>query len=241
MNLRAVIIDDQQHFIDMLIDLCKAANLQVEVVATANNATDGFLCIRKNEPDIVFLDVEMPGKSGLDLAKEIGNKNFDIIFTTSHDKYAVQAFKTDAIDYLLKPIDASELTKAIDRIITKRNEKILQTKVNSSENKKITVSTLDGVLFVEVNKLLRLEADNAYTTLHLDDATKVVASKSLKDFEDRLINSGFIRIHKSHLINVAFIKKFYKGDNAYLVMQDESIIPVSKTGRELLQNHAAIL
>lgn len=96
-------------------------------------------------------------------------------------------------------------------------------------------------MFIEINKLIHLEADNVYTTLYLDDGSKIVASKSLKDFEDRLNNSGFIRIHKSHLINVAFIKKFYKGDSAYLVMQDDSVIPVSKTGRKFLQNHIDIL
>lgn len=241
MQLKSIIIDDQQDFIDLLTETIKSAALPLVVIATANNANDGFLSIRKLQPDVVFLDVEMPGKSGLELAKELTDRNFDIIFTTSHDKYAVQAFKTDAVDYLLKPVDAVELSKATDRIINKRKEKVLLSKVTSTENKKITVSTLDGVLFVEVNKLMHLEADNVYTTLHLDDATKIVASKPLKDFEDRLVNLGFIRIHKSHLINVGFIKKFYKGENAYIVMTDDSIIPVSKTGRELLQNHSDIL
>lgn len=241
MNLKAIIIDDQQHFVDLLIEVIKNAQLPITVIASANNANDGFLEIRKTHPDIVFLDVEMPGKSGLELAKELTDRTFEIIFTTSHDKYAVLAFKTDAIDYLLKPVDAVELTKAIDRIIAKQKDKVLQSKITSSENKKITVNTLDGVLFIEINKLIHLEADNVYTTLYLEDGSRIVASKSLKDFEDRLNKSGFIRIHKSHLINVAFIKKFYKGDNAYLVMQDDSMIPVSKTGREFLQNHIDIL
>lgn len=241
MQLKSIIIDDQQEFIELLSEVIKSAALPVTIIATANNANDGFYAIRKLQPDVVFLDVEMPGKSGLELAKELTDRAFEIIFTTSHDKYAVQAFKTDAVDYLLKPVDAVELSKAIDRIIHKHKEKALQTKVASTENKKITVSTLDGVLFVEVNKLMHLEADNVYTTLHLDDASKIVASKSLKDFEDRLVNLGFIRIHKSHLINVAFIKKFYKGDNAYLVLTDDSIVPVSKAGRDLLQNHSDIL
>jgi len=241
MTLSAIIIDDQHDFIDLLSDVIKSTELPLTIVATANNANDGFLSIHKLHPDVVFLDVEMPGKSGLELAKELTDRNFDIIFTTSHDQYAVQAFKTDAVDYLLKPIDAVELTKAIDRVVNRRKEKTLHSKITTSENKKITVSTLDGVLFIEVNKLTRLEADNVYTTLHLEDASKIVASKSLKDFDERLINAGFIRVHKSHLINLAFIKKFYKGDNAYVVMKDESIVPVSRSGRELLQNHSGII
>jgi len=241
MTLSAIIIDDQQEFIELLSELIKSAELPLSIIAAADNANDGFLSVHKLHPDIVFLDVEMPGKSGLELAKELSDSPCEIIFTTSYDKYAVQAFKTDAIDYLLKPVDAVELTKAFDRVMNRRKEKTLHSKITTSENKKITVSTLDGVLFIEVNKLIRLEADNVYTTLHLQDASKIVASKSLKDFEDRLTNAGFIRVHKSHLINLAFIKKFYKGDNAYVVMQDESIVPVSRSGRELLQNHPGII
>jgi len=241
MTLKAVIIDDQQHFIDMLTELCRSANLPVKIMATALNANEGFMTIRNINPDLVFLDIEMPGKSGLDLMKEIGDKNFEVIFTTSHDKYAVEAFKTEALDYLLKPVDVFELTKAVDKVIARRKEKLMHATVHDTGNKKITVSTSDGVLFLEVNKLTRFEADNVYTTIYCNDGSKIVASKPLKDFEDRLVNSGFIRIHKSHLINVNYIKKFYKGDNAYLVMSDDSTVPVSKTGREILQNHEGLL
>lgn len=241
MILKTIIIDDQQHFIEMLADLCRSANLPINIMATANNANDGFIAIRNVSPDLVFLDIEMPGKSGLELIKDIHDINFEVIFTTSHDKYAVQAFKTTALDYLLKPIDVYELTKAVDKAIARRKEKMMHATIHDSGNKKITVSTSDGVLFLEVNKLTRMEADNVYTTIYCNDGTKIVASKPLKDFEDRLVNSGFLRIHKSHLINVNYIKKFFKGDNSYLVMKDDSTVPVSKTGREVLQHHEGLL
>jgi len=241
MTLNAIIIDDQQHFIDMLSDLCRSANLQVNIVSTALNASEGFMAIRNLTPDLVFLDIEMPGKSGLEMINEIGERNFEVIFTTSHDKYAVEAFKTQALDYLLKPVDVFELTKAVERVIARRKEKLMHATVHDAGNKKITVSTSDGVLFLEVNKLTRFEADNVYTTIYCNDGTKIVASKPLKDFEDRLTNSGFIRIHKSHVVNVNYIKKFYKGDNAYLVMTDDTTVPVSKTGRDILQNHKGLL
>src|SRR5688572_7007382 len=108
MLLKAIIIDDQQHFIDMLTDLCSSANLQLNIVSTALNANDGFIAIKNLNPDLVFLDIEMPGKSGLDMIKEMGDRDFEVIFTTSHDKYAVEAFKTEAVDYLLKPVDVFE-------------------------------------------------------------------------------------------------------------------------------------
>ena len=241
MLLRVIIIDDQQYFIDMLTELCRSANLQVKILSTALNANDGFIAIKNENPDLVFLDIEMPGKSGLEMIKEMGDRNFDVIFTTSHDKYAVEAFKTEAVDYLLKPVDVFELTKAVERVVARRKEKILHTTVPAPGNKKITVSTSDGVLFLEVDKLARLEADNVYTTIYCNDGTKIVASKPLKDFEDRLENSGFLRVHKSHLVNVNFIKKLYKGDNAYLVMKDDSTVPVSKTGREILQQYEGLL
>jgi len=241
MVLKAIIIDDQQHYIDMLTELCLSANLQIKIMSTALSANEGFIAIRNVNPDLVFLDVEMPGKSGLDLIREIGDKNFEIIFTTSHDKYAVEAFKTEAIDYLLKPVDVFELTKAVEKVIARKKEKLLHSTVHDSGNKKITVSTSDGVLFLEVNKLTRFEADNVYTTIYCNDGSKIVASKPLKDFEDRLVNSGFIRIHKSHLVNVNYIKKFYKGDNSYLVMKDDSTVPVSKSGRDILQHHEELL
>ncbi len=241
MLIKAIIIDDQQYFIDMLTDLCRSANLPVNVLSTALNANEGFIAIKNLNPDLVFLDIEMPGKSGLEMIKEMGDRNFEVIFTTSHDKYAVEAFKTEAIDYLLKPVDVFELTKAIDRVAAKRKERFMQSTVQAPGNKKITVSTSDGVLFLEVDKLARLQADNVYTTIFCIDGSKIVASKSLKDFEDRLVNSGFLRIHKSHLINVNFIKKFYKGDNAYLVMKDDSIVPVSKSGRDILQQYEGLL
>ena len=241
MQLKAIIIDDQREFIDMLTALCHDAKLQVNIVETALNANEGFIAIRNMNPDLVFLDIEMPGKSGLDMVKEMGEIDFEIIFTTSHDKYAVEAFKTEAIDYLLKPVDIIELTKAVEKVIARRKEKIMYSTVPVAGNKKITISTSDGVLFLEVDKLTRFEADNVYTTIYCNDGTKIVASKPLKDFEDRLVNSGFIRIHKSHLVNVNYIKKFYKGDNAYLVMKDDSMVPVSKTGRDFLQQHEGLL
>lgn len=241
MQLKTIIIDDQPEFVEMLCDVIVSAQLPLQIVSKAGNANDGFMAIRKLHPDVVFLDVEMPGKSGIELAKEFTDRNFEIVFTTSHDKYAVQAFKTDAVDYLMKPVDVVELTKAVDRVIARRNEKLLQSKIGSPEQKKITVSTMDGVLFVEIGKIMRLEADNVYTTIYTTDANKIVASKALKDFEDRLANSGFIRVHRSHLINLTFVKKLYKGDNAYLVMQDESVIPVSKSGRDELQKHFDVL
>ncbi len=241
MTLKVIIIDDQQYFIDMLTELCRSANLQLNIMSTALNANDGFLAIKNINPDLVFLDIEMPGKSGLEMIKEMGERSFDVIFTTSHDKYAVEAFKTEAVDYLLKPVDVFELTTAVERVISRRKEKIMQSTVHTPGNKKITVSTSDGVLFLEVDKLVRLEADNVYTTIYCIDGSKIVASKPLKDFEDRLVNSGFLRIHKSHLVNVNFIKKFYKGDSAYIVMKDDGIVPVSKTGREILQQYEGLL
>ncbi|MBL7926137.1 MAG: response regulator transcription factor [Bacteroidia bacterium] len=241
MILKALIIDDQQHFIDMLIDTCKVAKLPVTVVATALNAHDGFIAIRNQKPDLVFLDVEMPGKTGLEMINEIKEKDFEIIVTTSHDKYALQAIKTQAIDYLLKPVDLIELSKAVDSVLSRKREKLMHTTVQHTDYKKLTVSTSDGMLFIEIGKLVRLEADNVYTTIYCIDGSKVIASKPLKDFDERLQSYGFVRVHKSHLINMNCIKKFYRGENAYLVMSDEGIVPVSKTGRDTLQQFTGIV
>ena len=239
--INAIIIDDDPDFVELLENFIKKANLPMHVIDVALNATDGYTSIRNNKPDVVFLDVEMPGKNGIDLAGDFPERDFEIVFTTSHDRYAVQAFKIEALDYLIKPIDIIALSKVVDRIMKVKNEKIFHVPVQSGmEINKLTIVSKQGIFFVEISKIIRCEADNVYTTIYLLDKKTVVSTKSLKDHESYLKPFGFIRVHKSHLVNVNSIIKYNRGEPGYLQMSDESVIPVSKSWREELHKRINI-
>ena len=191
-------------------------------------------------PDVVFLDVEMPGGTGFNLLESYSNLNFDVIFTTAHDSYALKAIKFAALDYLLKPINFNELLTSLKRLMQKyegdrgsqhglqQSYEVMKKSFNDEFNlTKIALPSSDGFEFIELSDIVRCEADRSYCNFHLTDRNKVVISKSLKEFEELLEEAGFYRVHKSNMINLSHVKKYVRGAGGHLIMSDDSHVTVS--------------
>lgn len=241
--LRAVIVEDEIRSRQTLTGMLKLFCKNVEVVAEAENVKEGIEMIRKFNPDIVFLDIQMPDGSGFKLLEEIGKVNFDIIFTTAYDQFAIQAIKFSALDYLLKPIFQEDLIEAVKKAeshkeIQDKNEHIdvllENIKKAPTEPPKIVLSTSEKINVVKVDDILRCESDNYYTMFYFTNGQKLMVSKTLKENEDLLKDYHFIRPHKSHLVNTKYIKGFLKHDGGFIIMSDGTNVPVSRRKKELI-------
>lgn len=232
--IRAIIIDDEQHCIDRLSGLLKEhCNRNVHLMDTFQSVTDGLTGIRELQPELVFLDVQIKNKTGFDLLKQLSKIDFEVIFTTAFEKYAVQAFKFSAIDYLLKPVDADDLKQAVSKLKEKISKEETAKKIDAllnnvkSTSKRISIPTVSGLVFLQVNDIIRCESDVNYTTLFLKDKQKMMVAKTLKEFEELLTDYNFFRVHNSHLINLAHIKSYNKGKGGFVTMNDNAEVEVS--------------
>jgi two-component system, LytTR family, response regulator len=237
--IRAIIIDDEQHCSDRLSGLLSQDHGHVIRVAGAfENVEQGLGAIHALHPDLVFLDVQLENKTGFDLLKQLHGIPFDIIFTTAYEKYAVQAFKFSAIDYLLKPVDPDDLRSAIGRLSDKIHKtdaaKKIETLIHNlnGASRRICVPVMTGLVFVQVNDIIRCQSDVNYTTLYLRDGQKMVVAKTLKEFEELLSDYHFFRVHNSHLVNLSFIKSYNKGKGGSVTLTDHSTIEVSTRRKE---------
>jgi two-component system, LytTR family, response regulator len=238
---RAIIIDDEEGSRETLNNLVSDFLPDVEVVALAYSVETGKEAIKKFKPDLVFLDIQMQNETGFDLLETFREINFEIIFTTAYDHFAVKAFKFSALDYLLKPIDIEELKTAVEKAKKKRSysnsslqlNALLHNQKSLNNNfKKIALPTLEGLEFIQINNIIRFEADGAYTMIFLVTGEKMVVSKIIKEFEDMLSENHFFRPHQSHLINLHHMKKYVKGDGGYAVMSDNSNIPIARRKKD---------
>jgi len=243
--LKAVIIEDEKRSRETLTGLVKLYCNQVDLVGEADGVHTGLKLIRDKDPDLVFLDIQMPDGSGFKLLEMLGDVRFDVIFTTAYDQFAIKAFKYSALDYLLKPIYPDDLIEAVDKANKKKEKMNLKPNIDTlldnikkSENEppKIVLSTSDKINIVKVNEIIRCESDNYYTLYHFTNGEKLLVSKTLKENEEMLAEYNFIRPHKSHLVNAAHIKGFLKSDGGYIIMSDESKIPVSRRKKEMIMN-----
>ena len=235
--MRAIIIDDEQHCIDTLIqELININDNTVELIGAFTTVEDGIKAIQQLHPDLIFLDVEIHNKTGFDLIKQIPEINFDIIFTTAYDKYAVQAFKFSAVDYLLKPIDADELQTAIKKSKEKHSQKERSEKIDAllfnlksihTNSRKICVPVITGFVFLNVDDIIRCESSINYSTLFLKNKETILVAKTLKEFEEMLAEHNFFRVHNSHLINLNCIKSYNKGKGGSVELEDGYHIEVS--------------
>ena len=235
----AVIIDDELKgriaLRQKLEDYCP----EIQLVAEADNGEEGMKLIKKHQPSIVFLDIEMPNMNGFEMLLSLPEKNFHLIFTTAYDQYAIKAIKYAAFDYLLKPIDIEELKSAISKIAGQphaHTEKRLITLEQNLRSRnafnKIAIPTLDGLLFFNIDDIIHLEASSNYTTIYFTNHTKITASKTLKDFEELLPENIFFRPHHSHIINLNFVKRYIKGDGGQIEMQNGNYIDVARRKKE---------
>ena len=243
--IKTIIIDDEPHAREKLELLLRKYCDNVEVVATAKNAEEGIAAINKYNPDLVFLDVEMPVHTGFDMLTMIPTINFDIVFATAHDQYAIRAIKFTALDYLLKPIDSEQLVEAVKKASLKNDHKAMQQQYDilkqnlASKNKtmeQLAIPSQQGLIFIKVDDLIRCEADSNYTWFYLTNKTKIVSSKTLKEYEEILTDSGFIRIHSAHLINKKHLKQYIKGEGGEVLMNDGSLVDVSRRRKQTLMD-----
>lgn len=245
--MKVAIVDDEVHCIEGLVLHLKSLFPEAEVVYKGTKPEEALALLSESKPELLFLDVKMPGMNGFELLNQITEPSFDVIFTTAYSQYAVQAFKAKATNYLLKPIDEAELQAAVqqwkDEKETKNNfssermEELLNyLKKEGILKNKIAVPVADGYEFIETEDILYCQSQNNYTNFFLSDNRKLVLSKTLKEFEKLLDKYFFIRIHKSFLINPNYMKKYYRNDGGYIVMQDGKSIPVSKNKKELITN-----
>lgn len=235
--IKAVIVDDELKAQKNLFNLIREYTPQVEVMAMEGSVEDGKSAILKFKPEIVFLDVEMENETGFDLLESMEEIDFDVVFVTAHDEYAIRAFKISALDYLLKPINIEELVEAVKKVEQKKGGGINQERIDlilenlskkNSRIEKIVLPTLESLIFVQVEDIIRCESLDNYTNFHLKSGKVILVSKNIKYYEDILEDHNFFRVHRSHLINLNYIKEYYKGEGGYVIMSDSSDVPVSR-------------
>lgn len=240
MEINAVIIDDEAGNRENLQLMLARHCPQVRILANAASATEGISIIQRHQPDLVFLDIEMPHRSGFDLLEELPAADFEVIFVTAFDQYAIRAIKFCALDYILKPIDIVELTQAVARVqeqLTKnrQNENLrifMENRLQPTRVKKIALPTADQVDFVAVDEIIRCQGESNYTHIFLQDGRSILVSKTLKEYEQLLTEYNFLRVHQSHLVNVAEVSAYIKRDGGYIVMSDGAQVSVSRQKKE---------
>jgi two-component system, LytTR family, response regulator len=214
----------------------------VQLSGAALSVDDGMKAITNAKPDVVFLDVQLNESTGFDLLKQLNEIRFEVIFTTAFEKYAVQAFKFSAIDYLLKPVDPEDLIQAVKKLEQKLSKEDMSQKLDvlfhnlkniSGVSKKISIPTISGLEFLDVSDIIRCQSDENYTNIFLREKTRrITVAKTLKEFEELLTEYNFFRVHNSHLINLAHIKSYHKGKGGSVFMADNSEIEVSTRRKE---------
>lgn len=237
--ISAIHVEDEPRNLELLESLLKIhCNDMVTLVGQARNNKDAAALIRSKKPQLVYLDIELNRGNAFELLEELNETddlNFQVIFITAFNEYAVKAFRYNAIDYLLKPISIDELKEATMRAFNKLsnlpgNDNILmalnQLKVNLNTTK-IGIPVTDGVLFIKTDEIVRAEARGSYAVLYLSDGKKITSTKNLRDFEDILPEGIFFRVHHSWIINLKYLKKYYRGKSSYMEMEDGSTVAVS--------------
>jgi len=239
--ISAVIIDDEKKCISLLKHLIENHCSDITIVAEAENAAQGLQAIQQHNPNLVFLDIEMPDKTGFELLSSLPTINFDIIFTTAYNHYAIKAIRFSALDYLLKPVDLDELKSALARLTKKHapkeykeNVEMLVSNIRSQQPafSRITLSTQDGLVILHVDEIIYCEASGTYTFFYLKNKEKIIVSKTLKEYEELLHNHHFLRVHNSFLINLNEVKKYIKGDGGSVIMSNGDEVYVSKRRKE---------
>ncbi len=239
--IKAVIVDDELCFREMIQCLIDDYFPDIRVVAQADNVDDAIRLIEENEPDLVFLDIEIKGGTGFHVLQKLKNREFKLIFITAFNEFAIQAIKFSAIDYILKPINEFEFKAGVERAIREiEKQESLAPLENLLDNyhdkpgKKLVLRTSQELHVVNIGDIVRCVADNAYTTFYLESGEKIVVSKGLGEYADLLGRFGFIRPHQSHLVNLNYVKKIDKADGGLLVLKDKSTVPVSTRQKQQL-------
>lgn len=246
--ITAILIDDDKHLREGLKVLLARYTNDIDIIGEAESVKTGIIAIERLQPQVIFLDIHLSDGTGFDVLERVKKTNgkiaSHIVFITAHEKYAVKAFKFSALDFILKPIDPEELQDTIVKI------KEISSSIKSFDHidlllenirkkvdnfKRIALSTSDGIHLFEVADIIRLEAKGNYTEFFIKNNKPVLISKTLKEYDEMLTEQGFERIHQSHLINLSFLKSYIKTDGGYVIMADNTNIPIAQSKREKLQ------
>ena len=248
-HLRAVIIDDETNAREALANLLKLLCPEVDICGEAKNVDLGIELIRQKQPNLVFLDVQMPGKNGFDLLSSFEKVDFGVIFTTAYQEFAIRAFRFSAVDYLLKPIDPDELQAAVEKFkahvgsLNSQQLQILQEHLDEKQglrlmqrqknaNQRIALPTAEGIHFVQMTDIVQCESLGSYTKFHLTKGPAIVVSRLLKEYEEILDNYYFFRVHQSNIVNLEHIKRYVKGDGGQVWMSNNAEIEVSRRRKD---------
>lgn len=233
--IEALIVDDERNSSEIMEWQLSRYCPNVKVIGISNNGNDAIDMISSLNPQLVFLDISMPDLNGFQVLQAVSPFSFDVIFTTSYNEFAVKAFKYNALDYLLKPIDIEELKVAVGKCEKKQGSRPVDTPLQKS--RKIALTTAESLVFIDPEDIVYCEGSRNYTYFHLNtDPGKVLVSKTLKEVEELLTSLGFFRIHNSYLINMKYIKEFVRGDGGYVVMINGAHLTVSKSRKESFFN-----
>lgn len=239
-EIRAAIIDDEKNNVENLTLLLQKYCPEINIIASADNALSGIDMLKTHAPELLFLDIEMPFGNGFKILEALAPVNFEVIFTTAYDQYAIKAIKFCALDYLLKPIDVFELKTAVEKakqkITNKENNERLSQLVDNMKtdaiHKKLALPGNERTEFIGISNIIRCKGENNYTSFVIKDHKEILVSKTLKEYEEILSDAGFLRVHQSHLVNMNHVKAFDKTDGGYLITSDNFKVPVSRNKKE---------
>ncbi|MDR6967926.1 two-component system LytT family response regulator [Flavobacterium arsenatis] len=246
--ITALLIDDDQNLRNGMKGLLARYAPEIQILGEADSVKTGIEAMDKFKPQVVFLDIQLGDGTGFDILEQLALKNgkssSHIVFITAHEQYAIKAFRFSALDFLLKPVDPEELQKVVEKIknVLKQNDGyahidlLLENIRKKVDNfKRIALSTSDGIHLFEISDIIRCESEDNYTKFYIKNNKPIMISKTLKEYEEMLTEHGFERIHQSHLINLSYLKSYIKKDGGYVVMADNSNLPISQRKKERLQ------
>lgn len=248
MMITAVLIDDDANLRNGMKSLLARYAPEIKIIGEADSVQTGVEIMKLLEPQVVFMDIQLGDGTGFDILEAIANQKgkstSHIVFITAHEQYAIKAFRFSALDFLLKPVDPEELEKVIVKIKETLSKKdnyahidlLLENIRKKVDNfKRIALSTSDGIHLFEISDIIRCESEDNYTKFYIKNNKPILISKTLKEYEELLTEHGFERIHQSHLINLSYLKSYIKKDGGYVVMADNSNLPISQRKKERLQ------
>ena len=245
MSVKALLVDDEKNNLENLKFLLEHDCTGIEVAGMAENGQKAREWLQHNKADVVFLDISMPGETGFEMLEKIPDQNFRVVFVTAHNEFALQAIKASAVDYLLKPVNITELQRTVSKLNEgQNNQQFLQENKQLIDNLfknfspgqtpvKIALPQLGGITFLDVNEIISLQADSNYTIIHKKDMQKSVVTKTLKDFEDILDGNQFVRIHKSHIVHLKYITEYSTADGGIVKMNDGNVWSISRRQLDL--------
>lgn len=238
--IKALLVDDDESNLSGLSEKLRKHCPQVSIVGQCNSAQDGIRAIEELHPDILFLDIEMPLMNGFVMLQQLQYRDFELIFVTAYDHYAIKAIRYSALDYLVKPVEIEDLKAAVSRAEANRKNRsshlqveLLLEHLQKKGPQRITIPTFDGLRFINIDDIIYLEASDNYTTIFTSTNQKFLVSRTLKDFEDILPSETFLRIHHSSIINKNFVEKYIRGEGGQVVMRNGNVLDVSKRKKSI--------